>query len=49
MVGQNEQFLLFEQCKVCIICSKDLSPDTAHQVHIAYYFSVFDSGYSYSV
>ncbi|PLN85356.1 BRCT domain-containing protein [Aspergillus taichungensis] len=32
MVGPNEQFLLFEQCKVCIICSKDLSPDTAHQI-----------------
>lgn len=33
MVGPNEEFQLFDQCRVCIICSKDLNLDTAHQVH----------------
>ncbi|KAF4164466.1 hypothetical protein CNMCM6936_009048 [Aspergillus lentulus] len=32
MAGRDEEFQLFDQCKVCIICSKDLSPDTAHQL-----------------
>ncbi|PLB46740.1 BRCT domain protein [Aspergillus steynii IBT 23096] len=31
MVGPNEEFQLFDQCRICIICSKDLSLDTAHQ------------------
>ncbi|KAL2828917.1 BRCT domain-containing protein [Aspergillus cavernicola] len=32
MGHQDESFQLFDQCKVCIVCSKDLSPDTAHQL-----------------
>ncbi|PWY95082.1 BRCT domain protein [Aspergillus sclerotioniger CBS 115572] len=32
MADQEEELQLFSQCKVCIICSKDLSADTAHQL-----------------
>ncbi|KAJ1711823.1 BRCT domain protein [Aspergillus flavus] len=32
MVGHEEELQLFDQCKICIICSKDLSLDTAHQL-----------------
>ncbi|KAL2865490.1 BRCT domain-containing protein [Aspergillus lucknowensis] len=32
MGHQDETPHLFDQCKVCIVCSKDLSPDTAHQL-----------------
>ncbi|KAL4787243.1 BRCT domain-containing protein [Aspergillus varians] len=32
MGHQNEPLQLFDQCKICIVCSKDLSPDTAHQL-----------------
>lgn len=32
MGHQDEDFQLFDQCKVCIVSSKDLSPDTAQQV-----------------
>lgn len=32
MAEQGGELQLFSQCKVCIICSKDLSADTAHQV-----------------
>ena len=28
----HEEFQLFDQCRVCIVCSKDLSLDAAHQV-----------------
>ncbi|KAE8354069.1 hypothetical protein BDV28DRAFT_93452 [Aspergillus coremiiformis] len=28
----HEELQLFDQCKICIICSKDLSLDTAHQL-----------------
>ncbi|PWY80635.1 DNA repair protein [Aspergillus heteromorphus CBS 117.55] len=32
MADQEGRLQLFSQCKVCIICSKDLSADTAHQL-----------------
>ncbi|GLA36930.1 hypothetical protein AnigIFM63309_003428 [Aspergillus niger] len=32
MAEQGGELQLFSQCKVCIICSKDLSADTAHQL-----------------
>ncbi|KKK18849.1 hypothetical protein P175DRAFT_0535267 [Aspergillus ochraceoroseus IBT 24754] len=32
MEQQEESFQLFDQCRICIVCSKDLSPDTAHQL-----------------
>ncbi|GAB1200743.1 hypothetical protein APSETT444_010122 [Aspergillus pseudonomiae] len=32
MVGREEELQLFDQCKICIICSKDLSLDTAQQL-----------------
>ncbi|PYH99134.1 BRCT domain-containing protein [Aspergillus ellipticus CBS 707.79] len=32
MADQEGELQLFSQCKVCIICSKDLTADTAHQL-----------------
>ncbi|KAF7588147.1 hypothetical protein BBP40_006114 [Aspergillus hancockii] len=32
MGARDEELQLFDQCKVCIICSNDLSLDTAHQL-----------------
>ncbi|KAB8236302.1 BRCT domain-containing protein [Aspergillus alliaceus] len=32
MVDRQGGLQLFDQCKICIICSKDLSPDTAQQL-----------------
>ncbi|EAW10658.1 BRCT domain protein [Aspergillus clavatus NRRL 1] len=32
MAGRDADFQLFDQCKVCIVCSKDLDPDSAHQL-----------------
>ncbi|KAF9895426.1 hypothetical protein FE257_000332 [Aspergillus nanangensis] len=32
MAAPDEEFRLFDQCKFCIICSKDLHPSTAHQL-----------------
>ncbi|GLA61193.1 hypothetical protein AtubIFM54640_001708 [Aspergillus tubingensis] len=32
MAEQGGELQLFSQCKVCIICSKDLSADSAHQL-----------------
>ncbi|KAE8152133.1 BRCT domain-containing protein [Aspergillus avenaceus] len=32
MVGPGEEFQLFDQCRICIVCSKDLGPDTAYQL-----------------
>ncbi|KAL4920238.1 BRCT domain-containing protein [Aspergillus aurantiobrunneus] len=32
MGSHDENFQLFDQCRICIVCSKDLSPDTAHQL-----------------
>lgn len=34
MADHEEGVQLFGQCKVCIICSKDISQDAAQQVRI---------------
>ncbi|KAK1149508.1 regulator of Ty1 Transposition [Aspergillus melleus] len=40
----HEEFQLFDQCRVCIVCSKDLSLDAAHQ-----YASLFEENGGESV
>lgn len=40
MADHEEGVQLFGQCKVCIICAKDISLDTAQQVRIFIYIDI---------
>ena len=40
MADHEEGVQLFGQCKVCIICSKNISLDTAQQVRIFIYIDI---------